>query len=499
MCLRVQASANLPAPAAVQLAVEHELDVPVQLDPPCPPHSATIAVQDAGPAQAQVSLIAADGKVTGRALRLPAESARAAEMIALLAASLARDDAAELLESLRAAKAKAAVLAPPPPAPLPLPPSPPTLPAAAAPPSVVAAPDAAAPGGPLGFAVDLLPGISFPPPPLVRSVRSLSLGIIGTWSPGLDGVEGALVFALKSNHAKGIQMAGALCAVGGDFAGAQGSFGVNAVGGQLRGVQAGMVNLARRIDYGAQGALVNIAGPIAYGGQFGLANLALGDVRGLQGGLLNVAAGDMAGVQGGLLNVAKRRANVQVGLLNLGQDADAGIGLLSLYWRGRTHVEAWSQDWARAMIGVKHGSRLLHNIFAFGVRSTEGKAMPVLAFGLGGRLRLSDRWHLDADGIYHLLLQGGRDFHAPPGHLLQLRALAGLRLAGSLTLFAGPTLNALVSSDQSVVESWTPFGHGFKDDRSDFDPIAGSKCVNCKEFTAAASLWPGVVVGLAGF
>ncbi|MBM4343043.1 MAG: hypothetical protein FJ100_06665 [Deltaproteobacteria bacterium] len=517
LCLHVESADGVPPASALQLAIEHELEVPVRTEMPCPAASGALTVTPAGPGQAHVAFVAPDGHKAGRAIRLPAETARAAETIALLASSLVRDEAGELLDTLRKSKpAPKKAEVPPAPSPPPTPPVPAPLPAGTPPapppplPAGVPPPSPAPPGPPaataadgdddawrpdgggLSIAVDLVPGVSLPPGRFTSPTRSLSFGVIGAWSPGLRGIEAAHVFALKSRSARGIQMAGGFCIVAEELRGIQLAGGLNVVGGRLRGIQGSFgVNIARSIDRGVQFGSLNLAGASDRVVQFGFANLAVGELRGIQGGFFNAARGDLRGVQLGLANLATGSVRgVQVGLLNLARDADAGIGLLSLYWKGRTHLEMWSQDWARAMIGLKHGSRYIHNIVAVGGRSVGDRWLPVVALGLGLRARLGDRLHVDVDAVHHLLLQGQSAEDQAPDHLSQAKATVGLRLFRSATVFAGLSLNALWLPTRDLVESLTPFE---RDDSTRKDV-----CQNCAE-RRSADLWPGVVVGVAGF
>ncbi len=516
LCLAVDPADGLPPASALQLAIEHELEVPVRTELPCPAASGALSVAPAGAGQAHVAFVAPDGHKSGRAIRLPAETARAAETIALLASSLVRDEAGELLDTLRKTKpapkkaeppaAPAAPLTPPVPAPIPAatPPAPPPPPAATAP--TAPSPPVAAPAptdedddgeprpgeGGIGIAVDFVPGVSIPPGRFASPTRALSFGIIGAWSPSLRGIEAAHVFAIKSRKARGIQMAGAFCLVADDMRGIQLAGGLNVVGGRLRGIQGSFgVNVARSIDRGVQFGSLNLAGASDRVVQFGFANLAVGELRGIQGGVFNAARGDLRDVQLGVANFATGSVRgAQIGVFNFARDADAGIGLLSLYWKGRTHLEMWSQDWARAMIGIKHGSRYIHNVVAVGGRSVGDKWLPVLALGLGIRARLGDRLHVDVDGMHHLLLQDSKDDDQTPDQLTQVKATVGLRMFRSATLFAGLSLNALWLPTHNLVESLTPF----ESDNS----VRKDLCQNCKD-SRTADVWPGVVVGVAGF
>jgi hypothetical protein len=241
------------------------------------------------------------------------------------------------------------------------------------------------------LALDALPGFGWPLWSLQPERRHLSLGLLGTASAELDGIALAPLFHLHLHRARGLQLSGTL----------------NIVLGPLAGLQ--------------------VAGGL---------NLALDDVHGAQVGVVNLANGEVHGAQVGLFNLATRRVSgVQIGLLNLAESADVGIGLLSIYWRGRTDLELLAQDRAWSL-DLKHGSRFVHQIVALGARSEAGSWHPQVGLGLGGRVPLGDRVHVDLD-VLESLSSGRFDGTSTLAWQTQGRVQVGFRLLGSLGVFAG--------------------------------------------------------------
>lgn len=95
---------DLPNITALQLAVERELGVVVRVGQLVGGGDAVLTVRQAGVSQAEVRFTLAGAPSIGRVISLPAEPARAAETIALLAANLVRNEANELLDELRRSK-----------------------------------------------------------------------------------------------------------------------------------------------------------------------------------------------------------------------------------------------------------------------------------------------------------------------------------------------------------------------------------------------------------
>ncbi len=428
---------DLPNITALQLAVERELGVVVRVGQPVANGDAVLIVRQAGVSQAEVRFTLANAPSIGRVISLPAEPARAAETIALLAANLIRNEANELLDELRRSKppAKKAetpeILDPP---------------KIVASPVVVAQPPAVAARAEYReelLGVDFVPRIGWPPAAGQKTLRRISLGLVASYSTALQGFSAAGLATFHRDWLHGVQLAGV----------------VNFTAGDVQGIQ-------------ASGTL-NYAGSISNGAQLSVINVSNGDVKGGQIGVFNLARGEVSGVQ--------------IGVLNLGRNADAGIGLLSLYSNGRTQLEAWTQQSGLTMLGLKHGSRLLHNILAFGVRQDGDKFLPVAAFGWGGRWRWSERLALDLDAIEHVLFFDQP--HRAPDSLSQLRALVQVGLFKGLSVFAGPTLNATISQADSQRAA----------DTLDAFVDAGRAWKGKPDPRVNVSVWPGVVVGIAAF
>lgn len=475
LLLDCEAADGLPACSTLQLALEHELEIAVQLGRAVAGRGALV-VRSAGPGRAKVSFALDGGGKPGRVVSLPAEAARAAETIALLAANLMRDDAGELLAALQ--KRRQAVQIPPSAAPLPAVPAP-SAPVPAPPPAALPLPatPVSADERPVAIAVDLLPGLTLPPGAGQDGVRALSFGPLITFSSHLRGIEAAGVVALKTGRLRGIQLSGVLNIAMHLEAGIQAST-VNLAGGPARGIQAGVVNLLGGSLRGIQAGTVNL----------------VGSIEGIQAGVANMVFGDARGVQAGVFNYAQGRAGWQVGLLNLGRDADVGLGLLSLYWDGRTHLQVSTSAAGQILVAVKHGSRRIHNLLAVGAQPDGADGWsPVAALGLGARLVDTGRWYMDVDFQQQLILRETAD-SVRGSHSIdvstqsQISALVGLKLWRTLGIFAGPSYHLAVDGDPEFIHADVWWRGGTMQ--------AGFMSGQWRDRDVQVRGWPGFTVGV---
>ncbi len=436
LVLDVARAPQLPTAQVLAAALEAELAIHVSLFQVVGQQTARLSVAAAGPNRARVAFLLPGRPLVGREVQLPRDPMRAVDTLTLLLANMVHSEAGELLASLRAVKrselaAPPVVLEPPPAVPAPAPPTPVALLPPPADPTPIAQPSAATP---VDFAadglrtvllgVDLVPGITFPPAPFEGTVRRFSFGGI-TYSSGLDGMEAAAIGTLHSGDVKGGQFSSVFNAVRGDVRGFQGASSLNVVGGKLHGAQ---------LSSGA-----NLAGEVDGGLQMAVFNGVLRSMRGAQLGVANAVAGPVAGLQLGLVNLAGEHVHgAQIGLVNLGKSADAGIGLLSLYSDGRSHVQAWTDGALGATVGVEHGSKRMHNLFAVGAQpvSNAGHWQPHAGLGLGIHLQPKDWLTVDFDALEMVRYDRDRsDWFAET----QLRVVGGVRLFSSVRLIGGPT------------------------------------------------------------
>lgn len=162
---------------------------------------------------------------------------------------------------------------------------------------------------------------------------------------------------------EGLQI-GTVSIVAGNVRGLQISALTNLVGEQVRAGQvSALFNHGQTVE-GVQVALVNRADEAMQGVQIGALNLAGSLSRGLQLSATNIA-GNFEGMQIGVINVAKRVRGVQLGLINVADDVDGvPIGLFSVSKNGGVHTVAWSSNTTYGNLGVKFATRHTYTMIA---------------------------------------------------------------------------------------------------------------------------------------
>lgn len=121
---------------------------------------------------------------------------------------------------------------------------------------------------------------------------------------------------------------------------------VNGATGESSGLCLGLVNYAETYA-GAQWALVNVTEANDSGWQGG-------PLFGLVGSVLNYTGGDMSGVQTGIVNLSKKLSGVQVGIVNYTQYADKGVqvGVVNVIAQNSGWFTNWPNEVAPGMILV---------------------------------------------------------------------------------------------------------------------------------------------------
>ena len=332
-------------PEAIRKAVELELKRPVTLVKDQSETTQSLSVVIHPDHSVTVAYRARDGLTRTRSIGLPEDAARSAEVIALLAGNLSRDEAAELLASL-AAKAR------------------PSSAAAAAPstdtPEASAPPDAPAQPSPTESKPAAVQPANEPAPPaheaLLAAPVPIDFSLFAPWALYRDSQRrwfnaelglayshvgelrgfGLNVFVLHTERdVRGVSVATlynrtdgqvsglAAAAIANrtrDVLGAQVSGVLNLGSGEVQGLSLAGVANAQRDVLGVQAAgAFNRARRVEGLQLSGAVNVAQ-SVRGLQLGVVNVAS-EVEGVQLGVVNVARHVHGTSIGLVSVADNA----------------------------------------------------------------------------------------------------------------------------------------------------------------------------------
>jgi hypothetical protein len=263
----------------------------------------------------------------------------------------------------------------------------------------------------------------------------------------LDGADIGVGASWITEEMRGAQISVGLNHVGADATGVQVAAGFNYVGGDLSGLQ-----LASGVNYGRT-------------------------VEGAQIGIINVG-GQVGGAQIGIINVAGGVKGAQIGVINVAEDSSAPIGVVNAVKNGLHHVELWSSEAAPVNVSVKLGGRQLYTVLAVGVESSNDKQRWMTGLGIGVHLPIAERLYLEHELItWHV--NEGWSFTDELNSLTSLRLIGGYRLNGTMSVFAGPTLNLLA----------TQVGHG-----EGFGLIHGARLTS-EDSDTTVRLWPGFTAG----
>jgi hypothetical protein len=421
-----------------------------------------------------------DGREVERTLDLPADRGLATETIALAAGNLVRDEAAELVAALTPPAGPSEVL----------PDAPGPVDVASAPPVPTARRLSCTDGPSIFFGADFAPyaGTSSKYP---DRRRTLSLNFLGGYARGLNGFELGVGANIESAFMCGAQIAAGANVVLGGVNGVQMAV-ANVALGNLDGVQLGVVGLVKGDIDGAQLGTVSLGGGSLVGAQLGVVNLLSGSVNGNQSGVVNVAGSDVSGAQLGVVNVAHGRVDgvqlgttnvatgevngTQVGVVNYADVSDYPVGVVSIVRQGRTSADGWVTESGIGMAGVRHGGRVIHNVYGVGFHASP--ATWSFALGIGARVELASKLHVDFETIAYWL-QRGRPF-VDDAQVASIGASFGYALSPMFGVFAAPTFNVLVTPDKEL---------------SNVGPLWGSALLH-ESSTVTVRAWPGASLGI---
>lgn len=469
---------------ALKRALEAELGQSIALtDSPDAPLRVEVVARD----RVSVAYRAPDGQTLSRSVDLPAEDDRAVEVIAWLSGNLARNEASELLRSLRGNAPEPAPdseAAPAAPAGVTEAPAPKTganteqEPTAKREPRTTHA-KAPPPLRPLVFNASLFHPLSIFPDAHERSV-SFELGLayshVGAirgvaLTPGVldveQGVRGAALGSLwfsgagdhrgfllssigtwRSGSLSGAEVAGVTSLGGGPLTGVSVA-GVFALSGPVTGVSIGGVAVAGEGVNGVSvGGVANVQQGEARGGVIGgVASIArqvdglaiagvvnhASDVHGLQIAGVSNSSGTLDGLAIGSVNVHGKVRGLQLGVVNVADEVDgAALGVISIAKNGRVQPMAYWSSFAPAHAGVKFVVGYGYSEIGMGFAGDE--YLPEA--GMGAHIPVWENVYVEPGCHFSSTHPIEADQNPTHGDF-HYRLRAGVRLLDAIELFAG--------------------------------------------------------------
>ena len=438
-----------------------------------------------------VSYRTSTGETRTRSIGIPEDSARGAEVIALLSGNLSRDEAAELLADLAAkatpaADATAAAASDTPPAPetktAPEPAGTPSAAETRPPPSPkLAAPSAQPPlilTPPPAFNLSLYPpitlyreserrilwgelglfyshvgelrggGLNVFVLHTERDARGITVATFYNYTGGfmrgiavaglvsrrqrLKGIEVSGILNLGSGDARGVAAAG-LINVGRDFDGVQAA-GLLNLGKRFQGVQAaGLLNRSNATEGVQAAGLVNLTDGFNGIQVAGAVNRAAA-VTGIQAaGGVNVAEA-ISGLQIGVVNVAREVHGAQIGVVNVAKRVHGtSVGLVSVAENGRAQPVVWGSSAEPLNIAAKFTVGPIYTQAGLGF--APNKHTYTYEIGMGGHFPIG-RFFLEPGVHYSEMRNTAHPFDHELIEYGHYRVAAGMDL-GRVSPFAG--------------------------------------------------------------
>ena len=270
---------------------------------------------------------------------------------------------------------------------------------------------------------------------LWNNVQQLSGFQLGVFSAGvrqnMRGVNLALGASVVQQDAVGMTVAGVMNAVGGEMKGVQWSA-FSKVAGRVKGVQAaGFSNLSLQP---LQGLQLSGVSNISQGGSNGvqmavLANVASGAMSGLQLGAYNYTD-TLRGAQVGLINVSYQHVGgVQVGLFNVKHDSlGAQWGLVNINPATQIDLLLFAGNTSKFNSALRFRNRHTYTTIGIGTHymGLDDKFSGALFYRRGAYLSLGHRWMLGADLGFQHIETFSRAVSLKPSRLFSLQAHVNL-------------------------------------------------------------------------
>lgn len=275
---------------------------------------------------------------------------------------------------------------------------------------------------------------------------------------------------------QGITISGLTNASQGSLRGLQFTGGANYAGGNAQGMQfAGIGNISLGNMQGMQVAGLFNAGTLNMEGIAisGVTNVTTGPSSGMMitggvnisrdasgillAGIMNTGR-SLSGIQlAGTANISDRAEGIQIGLINIAREFEGvPIGVLSIYGNGRKNIDTWTNETGFTHVGLKFGTTEVYNMISVGYNTfIDDRDIWSLGWSIGYYRTLDEAWDRpnldDYFSIHDFTYQNIQDgeWSAKLNNQISYRYLLGKQISDQFSIYAGPTLNLLISREEN--------------------------------------------------
>lgn len=297
-----------------------------------------------------------------------------------------------------------------------------------------------------------------------NTINRFSLNLFAGYAAGLEGVEFGGFANINRDVTTGVQFAGFTNISGGKISAVQFAGFSNINNGNSEGLQfSGFANINNGSTKGLQSAgFANFTRKESKAVQLaGFGNFSH-NMQGVQiAGFSNISSGTVEGAQiAGFINTARVVKGVQIGFLNIADTVKNGvpIGFLSLVRNGFREFEIGISEGLNTYASIKIGVKQFYNIFSVGMQNFSDRFRWGWGYGIGTHLADKTDYKINLELMsYHI--NEGSWFTDAYNDLQQIKFTYSHPLNENVCLFAGPTLNLMISDYQRAGNDRT--GSGF--------------------------------------
>ena len=323
------------------------------------------------------------------------------------------------------------------------------------------------------FNIQLLPGLDVIGNGTEKATNNFLLGLLVAYGHNIEGIGAASLGLINTGYVRGIQASGIFNIAGDDVSGIQTAGIFNRAGGNVEGIQdAGIFNYSDGYTRGVQAA--------------GIFNYTPGFVKGIQAaGIVNYA-GELRGMQAGLVNIDKGEYGsgygLMAGLVNVSETENiVPFGMVNVVKNGILHGAVFLDDMLFTNISFRSGSKYFYTILSAGLgggiypdsgedtlliyRSGFGFEFPVNKFFFDIDILFGSIINLDTvSNRLKAIFNNYNNFHDFSNSVTaigQLRLIAGYRFFRHLGVFAGLSYDYLYKFDEADSPDPRDFGGAF--------------------------------------